>query len=713
MKKYLNNESHVMITRRTFLKYTTGTALTWYAFNNLGVLNALAQIPGGTLDPNAVPKFQTPLLIPPVMPKAGKLIQRGGKNVDYYEISMKQISQQILPAGLPQTTVWGYGAVSAESKRGLLLHNAPSLTIEAKWNTPVRVKWINDLKEANGNFLPHLLTVDPTLHWANPPGGTTSRDMRPDFTGKTYVPLANFTDPNTQYTSYTGPIPIVTHVHGAVGVGDESDGYAESWYLPDAVNIPAGFAHEGTWYDFFKGKATQKFEANWGRGFATFQYPNLNRSSTIWYHDHALGMTRLNVYAGPAGFYIVRGGPSGDDAVFDSRSGTRAILPGPAPRENDKFPSNKTYYEIPIAIQDRSFNADGSLFYPDSRAFFDQFLQPFIPETEISPIWNPEFFGNMIMVNGNTWPYLDVEQRRYRFRFLNGCQSRFLILDFSNIPGVEVWQIGNEGGFLAAPVNLTANHGNRLLMALAERADLIVDFTHVPSGNFVLGNVGPDEPFGGGVPNEDFDAADPNSTGQVLQFRVGPSSGLDPTTPPQFLTLPPITPLPSETSTRRLALLEEGEVIPEIGFDGPIEAMLGNVDENGNAVHKMWADEVSENPAVGATELWEFFDLTADAHPMHIHEIAFEVVNREKLVLDEESEEPLQPVQLTGDVRPAEPWESGFKDTVISYPGEVTRVRVKFDAPGQFVWHCHIVEHEDNEMMRPYRIGPVQPGQPK
>jgi hypothetical protein len=198
-----------------------------------------------------------------------------------------------------------------------------------------------------------------------------------------------------------------------------------------------------------------------------------------------------------------------------------------------------------------------------------------------------------------------------------------------------------------------------------------------------------------------------------MEFRVGPPIGLDQTTPPQFLTLPPITPLPAETSTRPLALLEKGEEIPEISFDGPIEAVLGIIDENGNAVPKMWADNVSENPAVGATEVWEFFNLTADAHPMHIHEVAFEVVNREGLMLDDESEEPLQPVQLTGDVRPAEPWETGFKDTVIAYPGEVTRVRAKFETPGQFVWHCHIVEHEDNEMMRPFRIGPVQPSQPE
>ena len=145
-------------------------------------------------------------------------------------------------------------------------------------------------------------------------------------------------------------------------------------------------------------------------------------------------MTRLNVYAGPAGFYLLRGGPEGDKAVLDSRNGSVAVLPSPAPREEDKFPSNKTYYEIPIAIQDRSFNTDGSLFYPDSREFFDGIVRDYIPAGEFSPIWNPEFFGNMIMVNGNTWPFQTVEQRRYRFRFLNGCQSRFLILDFQQIP---------------------------------------------------------------------------------------------------------------------------------------------------------------------------------------------------------------------------------------------------------------------------------------
>jgi FtsP/CotA-like multicopper oxidase with cupredoxin domain len=508
---------------------------------------------------------------------------------------------------------------------------------------------------------------------------------------------------------------MVTHVHGAVGVGDESDGYAEAWYLPAANNIPAGYASEGTWYNHFASKALASFGETWGPGFATFQYPNHNRASTIWYHDHALGMTRLNVYAGPAGFFIVRGGPDGDSAVLDSRFGTVAVLPGPAPKENDKFPPNKTYYEIPIAIQDRSFNADGSLFYPDTRAFFDEFAGPFIPDSNVSPIWNPEFFGNTIMVNGNTWPFQTVEQRRYRLRFLNGCQSRFLILDFNQIPGVEVWQIGNEGGFLPTPVNLSADHNNRLLMGLAERADVIVDFTNVPAGNYVLGNVGPDEPFGGGTPvippdepDEDegeFAASDPDSTGQILQFRVVPAAAPDPTTPPQFLVLPAIAPLPPETATRPLALIEMMSNV----HDGPSEAVLCNVEE-GTAVHKMWDSPVSENPDVGDTEVWELYNLTADAHPMHIHEITFEVVNRQAISFEEEEHSN---IQLVGDPRGPEAWETGRKDTVIAYPGEVTRVRGKFDTPGTFVWHCHIVEHEDNEMMRPYRIGPEQPGQPE
>ena len=697
-------EGSVRFSRRVFVAWVGGAGAGFYLFSRVPGMSspqALAQIPGGSLDPLLVPKFKTPLLVPPVMPRVGAF-RSGSRTGDLYEISMRQFRQQILPGTLPKTTVWGYGTgVPVQSHRGLMLHNAPSLTIEAHWKRPVRVKWVNELTDASGNYLSHLLPVDQTLHWANPPGGTTDRDHRPAF--------------SETPGRYTGPVPIVTHVHGAIGVADDSDGYAEAWYLPAANDIPAGYATEGTWFNFFKNKARASYGVSWGPGFATFQYPNDNRASTIWYHDHALGMTRLNVYAGPAGFYIVRGGPAADDKVLDTRTGAVAALPGPAPRENDKFPPNKPYREIAIAIQDRAFNEDGSLFYPDSRRFFDGIVRDYIPAGEFSPIWNPEFFGNTIMVNGNTWPFLTVEKLRYRFRLLNGCQSRFLVLDFTGIPGVEVWQIGNEGGLLAAPVNVTATRGNRLLMGLAERADVIVDFTNVPTGNHVLRNGGPDEPFGGGEPPDDFESADPDTTGQVLQFQVVPAVAPDPSTPPQFLQLPAITPLPAHTLTRPLALIEKAGV----GFDadeqpveGPVEALLGTVGGDGILLEKKWMDDVTENPDLGATEIWEIYNTTADAHPMHVHEIAFEVVNRQALALDASGEEVVIPIQLAGDPIPPEPTESGVKDTVIAYPGQVTRIKARFTTPGQFVWHCHIVEHEDNEMMRPYRIGPAQLGQP-
>ena len=176
---------------------------------------------------------------------------------------------------------------------------------------------------------------------------TCSPSTRP-CTGRTRpaaprVATAGRTSPaSPRRAAYTGPVPIVTHVHGAVGVHDDSDGYAEAWYLPAANDIPAGYATEGTWYDFFAGKAAASYGVAWGPGFATFQYPNENRASTIWYHDHALGMTRLNVYAGPAGFYLVRGGPAGD------KSGARqpnrpdgSRFPGPAPRGERQVPAEQ------------------------------------------------------------------------------------------------------------------------------------------------------------------------------------------------------------------------------------------------------------------------------------------------------------------------------------------------------------------------------------
>jgi FtsP/CotA-like multicopper oxidase with cupredoxin domain len=348
--------------------------------------------------------------------------------------------------------------------------------------------------------------------------------------------------------------------------------------------------------------------------------------------------------------------------------------------------------EIPIVVQDRSFNADGSLFYPSSRAFFDGFTGPYIPGSDISPIFNPEFFANTMVVNGRTWPSLQVEPRRYRFRFLNGCNSRFLILKLVTNPtarrparpALPFWQIGTDGGFLPAPVQL-----DQLLMGLAERADVIVDFTGMrPGTQIFLINEGPDEPFGGGRAEREFEAADPATTGQVMRFVVGSLTAADTSVPPNQLTLPPFTPLGAATTTRQVSLNEEDSAVLE-GV-GPRAALLGTM-ENGTPVHLGWDAPITENPAVGATEVWEMFNFTEDAHPIHIHEVQFQVVNR-------------QPFD-SSTTRPPETWESGFKDTVIAYPGEITRVKALFDRAGLFVWHCHILEHEDNEMMRPYRVG--------
>jgi FtsP/CotA-like multicopper oxidase with cupredoxin domain len=682
-----------MISRRSFLGYSGGTALTLYVFNKFGIAEAVAAIPGGTLAPAAIPKFVTPLLNPPAMPNNG--------TADNYEIEVRQFQQQVLPAGLPQTTVWGYGPITyvgGVATPGLF--NAPSLTIEAKRGTKTRVTWRNGLVDASGNYLPHLLPVDPTLHWANPGRVGGSTDIRPDYRGRTYVQTTKAADAtalgSNQYTRYWGPVPTIPHVHGMEGVEQWSDGYAEAWFLPKANSLVGtdgtSYAAAGRWHAFMQSKAGA-LGASWGAGQVTFEYPNSQRPATVWYHDHSLGITRVNVYAGPAGFYIIRS-DNPDDNPKDG-AGNAAVLPsGP--------------YEVPMAIQDRSFNTDGSLFYPDSRVFFDGFTGPYIGSlvngttnySDVAPIHNPEFFGNCIIVNGSTWPYLAVEPRRYRLRILNGCTARALILRF-NDPKVQVWQIGNEGGYLRAPFAPTT-----ILLAPAERADLIVDFSQMKLGKRVtLLNIGPDAPFGGGG----FRAADPTSTGLVMEFRVNiPLKSADVTTPPQQMVMPSDIPtLPSPTRTRRLALLEMMAAPPLPAI--PVETNLGVI---GNAAAplasvtaKKWADAPTENPGPGDVEQWELYNFTADAHPIHIHEVLFQVVNRQPL--DKGTGAPIK--SPTGPMLS----ENGFKDTVIAYPGEVTRVKMKFGTvTGRFAWHCHIVDHEDNEMMRPYQIGAADNAQP-
>jgi FtsP/CotA-like multicopper oxidase with cupredoxin domain len=639
-----------MLTRRQLVRAGTLTGAALLVPAALRASSALAApVPGGTLPAQSIPKYVTPLFALPAMPQARGAVP----GIDRYEIGARQFAQQILPPGFPRTAVFGYGAVGNSST-----FHYPAYSIEARVNRPVRVTWVNQLMTPNGSFRPHLLPIDPTLHWANPPGGNSGRDSRPEF--------------SSTPGPYRGPVPFVTHLHGA-HVTEESDGYPEAWYLPATRDIPAGFAQVGSFYDRFRAEAQRRHGVVWPRGAAVFQYTNDQRATTLWFHNHELGLTRVNLYAGLTGFYLLRGGPS------DLPSG---VLPGGR-------------FEVPLVIQDRSFNRDGSLFFPDSRGFFGDVPPegPFIPKSDIPPIWNPEFFGNTMVVNGRTWPVLEVEPRRYRFRLLNASNTRVLILKIvTNAlaprpapPAVPFWAVGADGGFLPAPARL-----DRVQLAVAERLDVIVDFTGLPEGaSLFLINEGPDEPFGGGEPGTDFDAADPATTGQVMKFviRQGRSDAADTSVAPDRLTLPGLPRLGPASHTRRLSLNE----LANERFDAPIAGMLGTLTAAGEPNPLPWSADVTEHPALDATEIWELHNFTEDAHPIHVHQVQFEVLDR-------------RPFD-SSTARPPQRWEVGTKDTVVALPEEVTRLKARFDTAGRFVWHCHIIDHEDNEMMRPYQVG--------
>jgi spore coat protein A len=755
----------------------------FFAF--LIVPSAFSQpVPGGTLDPTTIPKYVQPLVIPPQMPASAA----GVLPVANYNIAVRQFKQQILPGGVwntvngrndlfPATTIWSYGRAEDPLPDSSAIggavgvapamnstFNYPALTIENTSAVATKVRWINDLKDpTTGNFLPHLFPVDQTLHWANPP------------TANCVMDAPNRTDCETAVAApYVGPVPLVTHVHGA-HVQPDSDGYPEAWWLPAANNIPAGYSLRGSHYG-------QSDNNNAVPGSAFYTYENTQAASTIWYHDHALGMTRLNVYAGPAGFWLIRGGAN------DTAPG---VLPGPAPSgagdPNFNAAYRATIREIPIAIQDRSFNTNGSLFYPQNRAFFDGFAGPYIGGTgtpagpsDIPPIWNPEAFFNTMVVNGTTWPKFEVRPARYRLRLLNGCNSRTLNLSMFVVTGpgidtimgtadddlgteVPIYQIGAEQGFLpnvvkivtgfatplpgngTTPGPVAAPHPSQaLLMGNAERADVIVDFGGMANGTRIrIINTAPDAPFGG-FPDV---AADPGTTGQVMDFIVNTALPAQPTdtssTPPVSLILPAKAPLGAPTNTRQVSLneLSSDQVCVEVnsitgaivgtlfsttpgdsGFltdcaaatptipgnltepMGPRQAQVGILTTSGGnlvALPKRWGETITETPLLNSTEIWEIFNTTADAHPIHLHLVDVQVVNREDLDPTALLAGNLVP---TGTTYAPLPNEAGYKDTVLTYPGQITRIKAKFDIAGLYVWHCHIVEHEDNEMMRPFIV---------
>ncbi len=741
------------------------------------------------LNPATIDQYYIPLVIPPVMKNNGI--------ADSYDIAVRQFTQQILPGGIwatlgaapttafPATTVWSYGPAAdptpAIAPDPASQFNYPAYTIETMTNTPVGVRWINDLVDpATGNCLQHFLPIDQTLHWANPSMDCRSGAGTTDCAGDNPDP-------------YTGPVPIVTHVHGA-HVDPHSDGYPEAWWLPNC-NQASSYAQSGTLFDDSTGLN------NGTLGYADYWYRQDQPATTLWYHDHSLGMTRNNVYAGPAGFWLIRGGMY--DRVMDTSTGKMGRLPGPAPgpamtvlqlNVPGTTVRNKIR-EIPIVIQDRDFKpGGGELWYPQNRARFED-LNPaggtdpvldidFVPDSDVAPIWNPEAFFNVMVVNGVAWPSLDVAQALYRFRFLNGCNSRFLWLKFSD-PAVQAYQIGAEQGFLPAPqlmnndLDGSGDGTAQLLIALAERADVIVDFRGLADGTVVeLRNIGPDEPFGGGTPfagcedpdvtekpDDCFEPADSTTSGKVMRFLVNAAlNGYGQTDPvkrngkpnpvaatdPANLALNAEPALGAAAAIRQVSLneLESEQVcvtevagsllqafdsatgdpllppdcvdsaLGDVGAEpfGPLEALLGTVDFSGTdpaGIPLKWTDStkagvdkivpltsgatvtvnVTENPALGAIEDWEIYNFTADAHPIHLHLVRFAVIERRLIGA------------TAGSGLGPELWETGFKDTVISYPGEITTVRALFDIEGLYVWHCHIVEHEDNEMMRPYAVG--------
>ncbi|MER7165069.1 multicopper oxidase domain-containing protein, partial [Micromonospora sp. NPDC000207] len=584
------------------------------------------------LDATAIPKYVTRLPVPGVMPAL-----RTDGEADEYAVALRQFRQQVLPAPLPTTQVWGFGSAAHPGT-----FHYPARTVEARVDRPVRVTWLNELVDGDGRYLPHLLPVDPTVHWADPAGaghaGTPSR--------------------------YAGPVPMVVHLHGGHN-REEADGYPDAWYLPTARDLPTAYARVGRSYAEFEARSVEAGGARWSPGAAQFEYGNDQRATALWYHDHCLGLTRLSVYAGAAGFYLLRGGDS------DLPSG---VLPGPADPGTDLGGGP---YEIVLLIQDRSFRADGQLYYPDGLS----------GATGGVPRWQPSFFGDTIVVNGATWPVLSVQRRRYRFRLLNGCNSRFLRVSVVTDPAVRparpvlpIWQVGSDGGFLPEPVELGA-----VPLSIGARVDVVVDFSEVPPGTeLYLVNEGPD---GSQAHGDNPVEADPHTTGQVLKFVVTERTGPDRSVPPDQLRLPAPPRLGAADRVRRLALLHARS--GDHGGGG-FQPLLGVVDERGRGVPLTWDEPVTEQVELGATEIWELHNFTGETHPVHLHQVQFEVVGRGR-----------------SRIRPPGPTERGLHDTVPVFPGTVTQIKARFDLPGRYAWHCHILEHEDNEMMRPYVVLPA------
>lgn len=675
-------------------------------------------VPQTRLNPTTIPQFVDPLPQPATLDGMGKDHDDDGKvwkpkwgNKKTFNINMHELNAQILPqtddAGNPTnfgpTAVWGYNRAY------------PGPTIEARRGVRTTIRYRNKIPYGDRSLVQQLLTVDQTLHWADP------LNLGPTMGVTCSVPPALGDDPHC--FPYQGPMPTVPHLHGGE-TPSRFDGGPDQWWTSTGIR--------GDDYHSRRGARSNE---------AIYRYWNDQEAATLWYHDHALGATRINVFAGLAGFYIVR----------DPANEPRDLPGGPA----DNCPT----CDREIIIQDRSFDTNSQLYFPDGSNPAADPMTP--PNPDIHPFWIPEFVGDVIVVNGKSWPYLDVRQRRYRFRLLNGSNARHYNLkicagtDFCATAARPMWIIATDGGYLDQPVSI-----NELVLGPSERAEVIVDFSGLSRGTkLYLVNNAP-IPFGG-VPGG-LTTVEQNTVGRIIQFRMDQWMCDRSCNPANTCDLRPKNPIirldPAVTPpdiTRQLTLNEF------LRNDVPLQLLLNNtrwngLDTNGNPIAgsvQIGQEWVTELPQVGATELWELINITVDTHPIHLHLVQFQLLNRETFdtaayqaaydaalaaagkgdadgppnqydVLNVDGAiggNPAVSPYLSGIVTTPSCHESGWKDTIQAHPGEVTRIMVRYAptyvplgastagvnqypfnptaGPG-YVWHCHILDHEDNEMMR-------------
>ncbi len=444
-------------------------------------------------------------------------------------------------------------------------------------------------------------TIEATV--GNPVDVTWINDLR-DSTGalraEHYLPVdLCLNGPDTEGAAAR----TVAHLHGG-HVGPESDGYPELTIRPGQRQ--------------------------------TFHYPNIQPPATLWYHDHAMGITRLNVIMGLAGFYLIR------DA-------TETAL---------NLPSGQ--YEIPLAIQDRTFSANGRLRYPD--------------------VWREMFFGDKAVVNGKVWPYLNVKQGKYRFRMLNGSNTRVYTLKLSN--GAPLVQIGSDGGLLTAPVARDS-----VTITPGERADIVVDFAPFAAGTQILLTNSAPAPYPFADP---LQPTLPN----IMKFIVQAVPGH---TVPLPDVLSPVLPIP------------EGEAVQTRTFELARTLAPGPCGGQNWTINGLHWNDVTEFPVLGTAEIWRFANRSETVHPMHMHLVQFQILDRQPFVVQGDT------IALVGSPVPPQPYEAGWKDTAPVNPSEVLRVIARFeDFAGRYAYHCHILEHEDHEMMRQFHVahGPVTSAEP-